>query len=87
MQLLKIVSYRKFKNEGFFLSKVIGEVVKYIIILLFTVQALNVIKLDVLQSVGEAIIAYLPFVISAIIIMGVALFFAAWIESFMRKKH
>jgi hypothetical protein len=83
----KIVSTENSKMKDFSLSKVIGEVVKYIIILLFTVQALNVIKLDVLQSVGEAIIAYLPFVISAIIIMGVALFFAAWIESFMRKKH
>lgn len=83
----KIISTDSSKMKDFSLSKVIGEVVKYIIILLFVVQALNVIKLDVLQSVGEAIIAYLPFVISAIIIMGVALFFATWLESIMRKKY
>ena len=87
MELLKNYYYRQFKDEGLFLSKAIGEVVKYIIVLLFTVQAINVINLDVLQSVGEAIIAYLPFIISAIIIMGVALFFAAWVESFMKKKY
>lgn len=83
----KIITSDSSKMKDFSLSKAIGEVVKYIIILLFIVQALNVIKLDVLKSVGEAIIAYLPFVISAIIIMGVALFFAAWVESFMRKKY
>lgn len=75
------------KLNDFSLSKAIGEVVKYIIILLFIVQAIDVIKLDVLHSVGEAIISYLPFIISAIIIMGVALFFAAWVEGFMKKKH
>lgn len=83
----KIITSDSSKMKDFSLSKAIGEVVKYIIILLFIVQALNVIKLDVLKSVGEAIIAYLPFVISAIIIMGVALFFAAWVESFMREKY
>jgi hypothetical protein len=83
----KIITTDNSKMKDFSLSKAIGEVVKYIIVLLFTVQAINVINLDVLQSVGEAIIAYLPFIISAIIIMGVALFFAAWVESFMKKKY
>lgn len=83
----KIIGTDNSKMKGFSLSKAIGEVVKYIIVLLFIVQAIDVIKLDVLHSVGEAIIAYLPFIISAIIIMGVALFFATWVESFMKKKY
>ncbi|MDQ2085581.1 mechanosensitive ion channel [Herbivorax sp. ANBcel31] len=83
----RITSADNSKLNDFSLSKTVGEVVRYIIVLLFVVQAINIINLDVLQSVGEAIIAYLPFVISAIIIMGVAIFFAAWVEGFMKKKY
>src|SRR5690606_35794953 len=55
-------------------SKIIGEAIKYVIILLFFVEAINVIRLEVLQFVGEAIISYLPFAISAILILIAALF-------------
>ena len=68
------------KLKYFHLSRFIGETVKYIIILLFVVEAVNVVKLEVLQFVGTAIISYLPFVISAIIIMIAALMLAAWVE-------
>ena len=50
------------------LSKIITEVVKYLIIVLFVVQALDSLALGVLSSVGVAIIAYLPNVLAAIIV-------------------
>ncbi|MBE6672459.1 MAG: hypothetical protein E7599_02930 [Ruminococcaceae bacterium] len=50
------------------LSKIIVEVVKYLIIVLFTVQALASLNLGVLSGVGVAIIAYLPNVLAALII-------------------
>jgi hypothetical protein len=68
------------------LSKIIGESVRYIIILLFVVEAINVLQLDVLQFVGAAIIAYLPFAISALIIIGLALLLTTWVESLIRKN-
>lgn len=82
----KIIPEDKTKLRSFSLSKGIGDLVKYILILLFFVEAINVLKLQVLQTVGAAIIAYLPLVISAIIIMGVALFVASWVESLLLKK-
>lgn len=82
----KIIPEDKTKLRSFSLSKGIGDLVKYILILLFFVEAINVLKLQVLQAVGAAIIAYLPLVISAIIIMGVALFVASWVESLLLKK-
>lgn len=74
------------KMKNFSLSKAIGEIVKYILILLFVVEAINILQLDVLQFAGEAIIAYLPLVISAIIIIGAALLAATWIESLLAKR-
>ena len=50
------------------LSKIITEVVKYLIIVLFVVQALDSLNLGVLSGVGVAIIAYLPNVLASIIV-------------------
>jgi small-conductance mechanosensitive channel len=58
--LQKAVTIDKTKLQGFSLSKAIGDIVKYILILLFVVEAVNVLKLEILQFVGAAIIAYLP---------------------------
>lgn len=74
------------KLKDFSLSKAIGEFVKYIIILLFVVEATNVINLEVLRNVGAAIIAYLPMVISSIIIIGAAILISSWVGSFIQKR-
>ncbi|MFZ3129687.1 MAG: mechanosensitive ion channel, partial [Desulfosporosinus sp.] len=75
------------KLQGFSLSKAIGETVKYIIILLFVVEALNVLKLEVLRYIGESIISYLPFAISALIILIGALLLATWVENLILKHY
>jgi small-conductance mechanosensitive channel len=67
-------------------SKIIGETVRYIIVLLFLVEAFNVIQLDVLRVVGQAIIAYLPLAISAAIIVIIAFILSAWIEKLLLKN-
>jgi len=67
-------------------SKIIGETVRYIIVLLFLVEAFNVIQLDVLRVVGQAIIAYLPLAISAAIIIIIAFILSAWIEKLLLKN-
>lgn len=84
--LEKLIPEDNTKLKSFSLSKGIGDLVKYILILLFFVEAINVLRLQVLQAVGASIIAYLPLVISAIIIMGVALFVANWVESLLLKR-
>lgn len=52
------------------LSRIIGKTVQVIIIVFFAVEALNVLQLGVLNSIGAAVIAYLPLVVSALIILG-----------------
>ncbi len=55
-------------KKPFSMTKIVTEVVKYFIIVLFVVQALDSLALGVLSSVGTAIIAYLPNVLAALIV-------------------
>ncbi|WP_339148948.1 MULTISPECIES: mechanosensitive ion channel [unclassified Sutcliffiella] len=69
----------------FDLVNIIGQTVKILIILFFTVEALNVLNLDVLNNIGNAIILYLPMVISALIILGLALFGGNLLQKVLKK--
>lgn len=68
------------------LSKAIATVVKYVIVVIVIVQAVNVLKLPVLTQIGTAIINYLPAVISVVIVVAIALFCANTAESLILKK-
>lgn len=69
------------------LSKILSEIVKYVIVVVFIVQGLNVLNLGILTSIGATVIAYLPAVISTIIILAVGLFTANMAESAIVKKN
>lgn len=69
----------------FSISTIIAEVVRYLIMILFVVEALNVLKLSVLQRVGTAIIAYLPFLLGALITLTVGVFAASFVQKFIDK--
>lgn len=82
----KISQSEDSRLKDFSLSKLIGEFVRYIIIILFVVEAFGFLEFEVLLSVGEGIISYLPYLISAILIMGVALFVSVWTENIIIKR-
>lgn len=73
-------------NEKFSLAKTIAYIVKYVILIFFLVQALNVLKLDLLTNIGSAIIAYMPYALSTIIILGLAILLGNYIEKIILKK-
>lgn len=68
------------------LSKLISSVVKYVLIVIFIVQGINVLQLPVLTEVGAAIIGYMPAVLSAVIIVAIGLFAANTAETALVKK-
>lgn len=68
------------------LSKVISEVVKYVLVVIFVVEGINVLNLPVLTNIGAAIIGYLPAVLSAVIILAIGMFAANTVESLIAKK-
>lgn len=69
------------QQPSFDLAEAIGKIVHVLIILFFTVEALNVLQLEVLNQFGTAIIAYLPLALSSIIIIGIGLLAATWISN------
>src|SRR5699024_2887755 len=52
----------------------------------FVVESFNLLNFAVLQSIGEGIIFYLPYLISAMLIIGIALFLATWVQSLILRK-
>ncbi|MGD6831090.1 mechanosensitive ion channel [Sutcliffiella halmapala] len=72
-------------KPSFDLAAVIGQIVKILIIVFFTVEALNVLHLEVLKNIGNAIILYLPMVISALIIIGLALVGGNFLQNLIAK--
>ena len=58
------------------LSGIVGSILNGVIVILFTVQGVNLLKLEILTKVGTAIIGYLPNILAAVLVMA-----AAWIGS------
>lgn len=68
------------------LSKVISDVVKYVLVIIFLVQGINVLDLPVLTNIGAAVLGYLPAVLTAVIILAIGMFAANTAEAAIVKK-
>ena len=86
MVLYKITASDNDKLRDFSLSQFTGNFVRYIMLLFFIVEGFNFLNFEVLQSVGEGIISYIPYLVSAVLIMGIAFFVATWVEGLILKK-
>lgn len=67
-------------KESFKLSELISKIVMVIIMIIFTVEALNVLQLQVFRNIGAAIITYLPLVLSSILILVGGYILANYLE-------
>ncbi len=68
------------------LAKISGQVVAFLIGLFFFVEALNALNLQILNTIGAAIIAYLPNIIFAIIILGLGVIGGQWLAGIISKS-
>lgn len=57
-------------------SHIVGYIVQVLVIFFLTVQALYLVKLDFLVGIATAITAYLPNILAAVLIIGVAVILA-----------
>ena len=73
-------------NEEVSLSKLVAYIAEYVILIFFVVQALNVIELDILTNIGNVIIGYLPYAISGILMLGIAILLANYVEKIITDK-
>lgn len=76
----------KTKTPSFDIANIIGKIVQTIIIIFFTVEAMNVLQLDVLNSIGEAVIGYMPLLISSLIILGLGLIGGSLLGNYIKQN-
>lgn len=69
----------------FDLAKVIAKIVQVVIVLFITVEALSILKLEVLNTIGSSIIAYLPLLISGLLIIGGGVVAGYFVEGLINK--
>lgn len=68
------------------LSQVIAKIVQAVIIVFFTVEALNAVNLEVLNTIGVAIISYLPSILIGLIILGLGIFGGNALSAFLKES-
>lgn len=73
-------------QNKFDLAQIGGQVVAVLIGLFFFVEALNALNLEVLNSIGAALIAYLPNVLFALIILGLAFIGGQWLRGLITQS-
>lgn len=69
----RLLDYVDASDKKINLANIIGQVVGAVIIFFFVVEAMNSLNLEILNTVGAALISYLPNIIFAIIILGAGL--------------
>ncbi|MBB4822874.1 hypothetical protein HNO89_000092 [Sporosarcina luteola] len=65
------------------LSQIIGTIVQIVVILLFVVEALQILSLKFMVTLATGIFAYLPMVIAALVILAVGFWLANLAEKFV----
>ena len=65
---------------NFTLSKIVGDIVKYLVLIVFLINAAHIIGLGQLSVLIEDIIRFIPQIVVALIILGVGLTVAEWLR-------
>ncbi|MBR7553186.1 mechanosensitive ion channel [Allobacillus sp. GCM10007491] len=84
-RIYQAVGVSETQEPSFDLSRVLTNIVKFIIVLFFTVEALNVLQLEVLNNIGSAVLEYLPLLVSALLILGIGFFIANLLDKWIRQ--
>lgn len=73
------------KKVSFSLSKVISQIVRWFILIVFFIEAVKILQLSVITNIGVNILGYLPAIISAIVILGGGILLSSWVEGLIIK--
>lgn len=67
-------------------ADILATAMYVVVVIFFAVEAINVLQLEILTKIGDAVIAYLPFALSAFIVLLLAVVLGKWVETVMTKK-
>lgn len=73
------------KSNTFVFSNVVGKTVEIVMIIFFIVESFSTLHLGILTNIGTAVIAYMPYLLTAVIILGIAFYLGAVAENALTK--
>lgn len=66
------------------IEEIVGGIIKWLVILTFSVAAVNILGLSTVSVVLEKILAYIPRVVSAILVLTIGVLLAGLVESLLK---
>ncbi|QCJ44848.1 hypothetical protein FAY30_24840 [Bacillus sp. S3] len=73
------------EQSKYSLSQLVGLLAKIIVVLLFTAEALQIVHLHFLVTLATGVIAYLPMLLAAIVILGIGLYLGQLVERMLQN--
>ncbi|MBU8880524.1 mechanosensitive ion channel [Bacillus sp. FJAT-29790] len=73
------------EQSKYTLSQIVGLFVKVVLVLMFTVEALQIVQLGFLVTLATGVIAYLPMLFAALVILGVGLYLGNLVERILQN--
>lgn len=73
------------EQSTYTLSQIIGLLAKIVVILLFTVEALQIVQLEFLVVLGTGVISYLPMLFASLIILGIGLYLGNLVQRILQN--
>lgn len=67
------------------LTQMVGMLVKVVVILIFTAEALQIVHLEFFVTLATGVIAYLPMLFAALFILGIGLYLGHFIERIIQN--
>lgn len=86
-KLVKNTAVNKFLEKADIqrkIEEVFGELIRWITIVVFFIAAVNILGLVTVSDFLSSILRYIPKVISAILVLGVGVLVAGWVESLVK---
>ncbi|WML41627.1 mechanosensitive ion channel [Neobacillus sp. OS1-2] len=73
------------EQSKYTLSQLVGLLAKIVVILLFTSEAMKIVHLDFLVTLATGVLAYLPMVLAALVILGIGLYLGQLVERVLQN--
>ena len=81
----KVAKFVGHSHANYPLSRVLGTLVHVVIIVFFVVQSFGVLHMETFNDIGSAVISYMPFALSAVLILGICYFAATAAKNAVSK--
>lgn len=73
-------------NEKFSLAKILAGLIRYVALLIFVVEAFDILQFDIMSKVGHSVVGYLPLALSALAVIIVAILAGNFVQKIILES-